>query len=271
MRRLLAAISLLVASLAAPLLLPTTAGAIHPTWEIALNPSTPDPTQALQVSGSCPDSGINPGQVHLRIFDIVRADNAWEIDPLTNADGSFEGTFPANWTDTPGWYQVVTSCPGVSVTVGYAASPVFQVALGTTPQSVPFSATPVTADVDHVVVSGSGCTSGSVRYRVFDGALTELYANTVIPDGQGNWTDDANLNFQDTPVDANRIFYGECGQGEGTASVLYSSTNDVVTPVTDPTTPTTTVTSNTTSTLPGAAGPAAEPAAAVAADPTYTG
>ena len=271
MRRLFAALSLLVASVAGLLLLPTTAGAIHPTWEIALNPTTPDPTQALQVSGNCPDSGINPGQVHLRIFDVVRADSAWEIDPLTNADGSFEGTFPANWTDNPGWYQVVTSCPGISVTEGYAASPLFQVALGTTPQSVPFSATPVDGDVDHVVVSGSGCTSGSVSYRVFDGALTELYSHSVTPDAEGAWTDDAILNYQDTAADATRIFYGECVDGESYASVLYSATNAVEPPVTDPTTPATTVAPNGATTVPGTADPTAEPAAAVAADPTYTG
>lgn len=272
MRRVLAAITLLIASCATALIASSGAGAVHPSFAITLTTATPDPGASFGFSGHCDNADAIGKPIHVKLFQIIGSSSVDEVSPVVDASGNFTGSFDADWAPVPGWYQVVGICPLQEVEVGYQASPIFLASLGLTPQSMTVQTGPGDPDKPLQIVidvSGAGCDGKSVYWRVLDGSLTELAGGTADPDEAGNWSAHSVTSLSTAPADETRIAYAWCTSGEDILAI-YTTTNAVTPPVTEPTTPTTAApdTAAPTTTAPAIA---AHAAVAVTANPTYTG
>lgn len=273
MRRVLAAITLLVATCATALITSTGAGAVHPSFDITLTTATPDPGASFGFSGHCDNADAIGKAIHVRLFQIIGSSTVGEVSPVVDASGNFTGSFDADWAPVPGWYQVVALCPLQAVEAGYQASPIFLASLGLTPQPMTVHTGPGDADKPLQIVvdvSGAGCDGESVYWRVLDGSSTELAGGMANPDVDGNWASNYWTTPSTAPADDTRTAYAWCTGGEDVLGI-YTTTNAVTPPVTEPTTPTTATTAAApTTTAPATAAPAPA-AAAVRANPTYTG
>lgn len=270
MRRVLAALTLLIASATTALVASTGATGVQPTFSITLNPTTPDPGSALGFSGHCANAGAIGKPIEVLLYNLVDDSSFGEVDPVVDAGGDFTGSFPADWAPMAGWYQVVAVCPLQSVSDGYQASPVIDATMDFTPQSMTLSTgTGDPTDLLQIVVdvSGAGCDGTGVGWTVLDGSLNELISGTAEPNPDGTWSSHVVTNVSNLPADDTRTAYASCFDGMSVME-LYTTTNATAPPVTDPATPTTT-TSETPTTL--APGDPAVPATAVAGAPTYTG
>ena len=268
MRRVLAALTLLIASAATALVASSGATGVQPTFSITLNPTTPDTGSALGFSGHCASADAIGKPIHVLLLNVIETSSMGEVDPVVDASGDFTGSFPANWAPVAGWYQLVAVCPLQSVTDGYQASPIVDATMELTPQSMTVSTGPGDADKPLQIVvdvSGASCDGKAVNWTVLDGSLNELSSGTADPDPDGNWSAHAATILESLPADGTRTAYAMCVGGEDVL-VLYTTTNAVAPPVTDPTSTTSTPVTSTT-TAPG--DPAA--ATAVAGAPTYTG
>ena len=267
MRRLLATLTLLVATSAMSLIVSPGAMAVHPSFAITLTTATPDPGASFGFSGHCDNADAIGKPIHVSLRTVIGGSSVGEVSPVVDASGNFTVSFDADWAPVAGWYQLVALCPLQGVEAGYQASPIFLAALGLTPQSMTAQTSPGDADKPLQIVvdvSGAGCDGKSVYWRVLDGSLTELAGKTVNPDVDGNWSDHYVTFLSAAPADATRTAYAMCTGGEDVLGI-YTTTNAVTPPDTEPTTPTTAAPTTTAPTT------AAAPAAAVNANPTYTG
>lgn len=267
MRRLLATLTLLVATSAMSLIVSPGAMAVHPSFAITLTTATPDPGASFGFSGHCDNADAIGKPIHVKLFQIIGSSSVDEVSPVVDASGNFTGSFDADWAPVPGWYQVVALCPLQAVEVGYQASPTFLASLGLTPQPMTAQTGPGDADKPLQIVvdvSGAGCDGESVYWRVLDGSSTELAGGAAYPDVDGNWASNYWTTPSTAPADEIRTAYAWCTSGEDILGI-YTTTNAVTPPVTEPTTP---PTAAPTTTAPATAAPAA---AAVNANPTYTG
>jgi hypothetical protein len=270
MRRVLAALTLLTASVAAALVASSGATGVQPTFSITLNPTTPDTGTPLGFSGHCSNADAIGKPIHVLMFNVVEVSTMGEVDPVIDASGDFSGSFPAGWAPVAGWYQVVATCPLQSVNDGYQASPIIDATMELTPQAMTVSTGPGDADKPLQIVvdvAGASCDGKAVNWTVLDGSLNELASGVADPDTDGTWSSHAVTTLSSLPADDVRTAYAMCVGGE-TVLALYSGTNEVAPPVTDPTSSTTSTPEAPSTTVAGAPATVATP---VAADPTYTG
>ncbi len=245
------------------------ANAVQETFLITLNPTTPDVNAPLQASGHCDNADAIGKQIHLSVFNILDADKTWEIDPIVDGNGNYSASYPAGWTDIPGFYQVVGLCPLQSVDLGYQASPVFTVAMKLTVQDMTASVAPIDPQFPNSLranASGAGCQQGDIDWSILENDGREVGNGAIFNSPDANWTDSKTNNSG--PLSGSALTsYASCTQ-DGQVVGLYMSTGGG-TPTTTSTLPASTTTiAPTETTVPNRTAPAAT---AMASNPTYTG
>lgn len=266
MRRLLTALALLTATCTGALLGLPSATAVHPTFAITLNPTAPNPSEALAFSGHCDNADAIGKPIHIRLWNVADHNTLGEVDVVVDAGGDYSGSFSANWAPVPGHFQVLGVCPLQSTNDGYQASPVFAVPMGLTVQTMSVQTSPGDADqpLELVVdVSGAGCDGKAVIWTVLDGSLQELASGTADPGTDGNWSAHV-VQSAEAPFDGVRHGYAYCVGGEEVLA-LYATVTE---PTPDSTSTTLPNSPSTSAPTPISPAPAA---AAVTSNPTYTG